>query len=281
METFCDRILVETKYLGANVSCIQTERGSVLVDSPFLPDDAREWKELIGMSTGTDAEFLINTDHHFDHVLGNCFLTERIICHSTAAKGIKFLRDKNQLKQIIKSTFADLPPGIEGEVDTLAIPSPFITFDKSITIDMGNVTIGIEYVGGHSPGTVLVYVPEWKAVFTGDNVEGQFPYFGQSRFYDWKKALQRIMDLDIEVVVPGHGEVAGKEMVNRYLLFFEGLEKEVKGFHAAGMRVEQMAQESEVLHFFPSRGKMEDRHVPSWAETQYGLAAKQILSGQD
>jgi len=55
----------------------------------------------------------------------------------------------------------------------------------------------------------------------------------------------------------------------------------VKGSHAAGMRVEQLAQESELLHFFSHKGMGEEGFVLSGAETQYGLAAKQILSAQD
>ncbi|MGO9019568.1 MAG: hypothetical protein ACLQVJ_14590 [Syntrophobacteraceae bacterium] len=42
-----------------------------------------------------------------------------------------------------------------------------------------------------------------------------------------------------------------------------------------------MAQESEVLHFFSYKGKGEEGFVLSGAETQYRLAAKQILSAQD
>ncbi len=281
METICEKIMVETKYLGANVSCVRTERGPVLVDSPFLAEDAREWGRVIKGTTGRDAEYLINTDHHFDHVLGNCFLTSRIICHSTAAKGIRFLRDRDQLKQIIQSTFADLLPTIEREVDALTIPSPFITFDKSITIYMGDATFVIEYVGGHSPGTVMTYVPEYKVVFTGDNVEGQFPYFGQAQFYAWKKLLQRMMEVDIEIVVPGHGEVGGKEMVEQYLRFFQGMEEEVKRFHKEGMSLEEMLTKSKMLHFFSMEQMRKEGFALSWVEGQYQSAAKQILSGAE
>lgn len=42
MQTVKNRVLVETEYAGANVSCITTQRGLVLVDSPFLPKDGRD-----------------------------------------------------------------------------------------------------------------------------------------------------------------------------------------------------------------------------------------------
>ena len=89
METVKKRILVETEYPGANVSCISTSRGLIYVDSPFLPDDGKKWGELTREQTGQDAAYVINTDHHYDHVMGNCFLTSKVICHTKAARGLE------------------------------------------------------------------------------------------------------------------------------------------------------------------------------------------------
>ncbi|MCP4751090.1 MAG: hypothetical protein GY866_09365, partial [Proteobacteria bacterium] len=65
MQIYKKRILVETEYVGANVACISTERGLVLMDSPFLPRDARDWKRKIQEQTGRDIAYIVNTDHHF------------------------------------------------------------------------------------------------------------------------------------------------------------------------------------------------------------------------
>ncbi len=278
MEILKNRILVETEYKGANVSCIKTQKGAVLIDSPFLKKDAEDWARSIREKMDQDIAFLINTDHHFDHVLGNMYLTDRIISHSTAAKGIKFLEDKQQLKMIIQGMVAELPPEIEVEMDALVIPSPFITFDHNLTLTMGDATIVVEFVGGHSPGTVLIYVPEYKIVFTGDNIEAQFPYFGQGRFYGWKKLLERILTMDIDTVVPGHGPVGGKDMVEKYLAFFQGLEDEVKKFDLNGINADQMPKESKMLDFFSMEEAAKEGIPRAYWEMQYMIAAKQILS---
>jgi len=278
MQTYKKRIFVETEYLGANVSCIHTEKGLVLIDSPFLPEDAKAWATLIREKADKDIAFQINTDHHFDHVMGNEFLTGNIICHSTAAKGIKYLRDKKALKNIIKESFPDILESLESEIDDLRIPSPHLTFDRKLTLYMGNATILLEFVGGHSPGTILVYLLEDRVVFTGDNVEGQFPYFGQGQFYVWKEILKKILSMDIELVVPGHGPVGGKEMVEKYLSFFQNMEEEVKDFKLQGVTMEQMAQQSKTINFFPvdeAAGEVQD---PYWLGQQYRFAAKQILA---
>jgi len=275
MRTHKDRIIVETEYLGANVSCVNTKKGLVLIDSPFLPADARGWAKRLREETGRGVAFQINTDHHFDHVMGNGLLTENIICHSTAARGIRAIRNKQNLKEIIRGSFPDVLAGIEREVEELPIPSPLITFDQKLTLDLEDATIVLEFVGGHSPGTILVYLVEDKVVFTGDNVEGQFPYFGQGRFGDWKRTLRKILAMDIDLVVPGHGEVGGKELVETYVRFFETLEDEVKGFARGGCTVEQMVERSQAIDFFP----LSEEIRRSWVEEQYKFAAKQILAG--
>ena len=96
IQTYKDRILVETEYLGANVSCISTKKGLVIIDSPFLPQDAREWANRIKEKMGNEIAYQINTDHHFDHVLGNAFLTDKVICQTFAARGIRFLQNKEK-----------------------------------------------------------------------------------------------------------------------------------------------------------------------------------------
>lgn len=277
IQTYKKRIFVETEYFGANVSCISTKKGLVLVDSPFLPADARDWAGRIREQTGQDIAYQINTDHHFDHVMGNGFLTDNVICHSTAAKGIKLLQNKSELRKIVRAIFPDILDDIEAEIDDLHVPSPRIAFDRKLTLDMGDATVVLEFVGGHSPGTILVYLVEDKVVFTGDNVEGQFPYFGQGRFNVWRDTLRKILSMDIEVLVPGHGPVGGKELVQRYLAFFGELEEEAKNLRRKGLTVDEMLKESNAIDFFPADEMAQEGLSREWLEAQYKAAVRQIL----
>lgn len=279
MQTLKKRILVETGYLGANVSCLSTSRGLVYIDSPFLPEDGRKWADLTRERTGRAPAYVINTDHHYDHVLGNSFLTPNVICHSRAARGLEYMRNKEVLKDIIKDAFPDILPKYESYLDRVDLVRPHIIFDKGLTLDMGDATILLEFVGGHSPATIMIYLAEDKVLFAGDNVEGQFPFFGQSHFGKWKEALKKMLALDIDRVVPGHGEVGGKEMVEKYVAFFEELEFEVGAFYTKGLTIEEMALQSKTIGFFPT-DQTEDRdqtQALSWVRRQYQLAAEAVL----
>lgn len=277
MQTVKNRILVETEYVGANVSCITTERGLVLIDSPFLPKDAVIWADLIREQTGKEIAYVINTDNHYDHVMGNAFLTQNVICHMTAAKEMDYLRNKPLLKEVIQLAFPEVIPAYESDIDQLDIVSPHITFDRELTLDMGDATIFLEFAGGHSPGTILIYLVEDKVLFTGDNVEGQLPFFGQAQYNQWKDTLKKMLSMDIDVVVPGHGPVAGIEMVETYYTFFRELEKEVEDFHARGLSIEEMAEKSKAIRFFPIEDIAPEDVAGSWIGDQYRFAAKAIL----
>jgi len=278
MQTVKNRTLVETAYAGANVSCIVTERGLVLVDSPFLPKDGKAWASLIREQTGKDVAYVINTDNHYDHVMGNAFLTPNVICHTVAAAEMDYLRDKPLLKKVIQPAFPDVIPAHEADIDELQIIPPHITFDSELTLDMGDATIVLEFAGGHSPGTILIYSVEDRILFTGDNVEGQIPFFGQAHYGQWKDALKRMMAMDIDVVVPGHGPVAGIEMVETYHTFFNELEDEVRKLHDRGVAVREMAAQSNAIHFFPLEGIAPEDVAGSWIGDQYRSAAEAILA---
>ena len=142
---------------------------------------------------------------------------------------------------------------------------------------MGDATIHLEFAGGHSPGTILIHFEEEKAIFTGDNVEGQFPFLGQARFKPWRDTLNKILSMDIELVIPGHGPVGGMEMVEKYAVFFRRLEDEVREMNEKGMSVDQMAEESELITFFSADdNSTEEVHRP-WIKNQYKYAVNVIL----
>jgi cyclase len=277
MQTVKKRILVETDYLGANVSCISTARGLVYVDSPFLPEDGKKWADLTRKQTGREAAYVINTDHHYDHVMGNVFLTPKVICHTRAARGMAYLKDKKLLKQVIEEAFPEVVSKLESFIDRFDMLPPHITFDQGLTLDMGDATFQLEIVGGHSPATIMIYLAEEKVLFTGDNVEGQFPFFGQTHFEKWKEGLKKMLSMDIDVVIPGHGPVGGKEMVEKYLAFFEALESEVRKFQSEGLTTDEMALKSKTIYFFPIEETEDLEGRIARIRRQYKLAAEAVL----
>ena len=92
---------------------------------------------------------------------------------------------------------------------------PTTTFETELTRTVGAKTVHIMHVGpAHTPGDALVHVPADKTVFTGDIlfIEGH-PIMWEGPVGNWIAACERIMAMDVETVVPGHGPITDKRGV--------------------------------------------------------------------
>lgn len=99
-----------------------------------------------------------------------------------------------------------------------------ITFAARLTLHLGETTLELRHVGGHSPDSILVYAVEDRVLMTGDNLtSATHPYKGRACFGDWIEALRCMNALDVDTVVPGHGEVCGREEIGRFLDYMSGL----------------------------------------------------------
>jgi glyoxylase-like metal-dependent hydrolase (beta-lactamase superfamily II) len=96
--------------------------------------------------------------------------------------------------------------------DTL-ISDPIITsyYDDSLSVKIGELTIRIWHTSGETPDHSLIYIPEKKAVFIGDNYYTSFPNLYTLRgtkprwATDYVKALDRALSLKPVFLFPGHG----------------------------------------------------------------------------
>jgi len=80
-----------------------------------------------------------------------------------------------------------------------------------------NRVLQIIHTPGHSPGSLSIYWPEKKTLFTGDLIfyggvgRTDFPKGNSTLLV---KSIERLARLDVELLLPGHGEIVmGREMV--------------------------------------------------------------------
>jgi glyoxylase-like metal-dependent hydrolase (beta-lactamase superfamily II) len=86
---------------------------------------------------------------------------------------------------------------------------PTITFDQQMTIHGSNRSIQlITFGGGHTQSDAIVYIPEDKIVVIGDLVLSKHhPVLSYANPQEWLNILEQVELLDVETIVPGHGEV--------------------------------------------------------------------------
>ena len=93
-----------------------------------------------------------------------------------------------------------------------------------MTIDLDGVCAELIHVGpAHTEGDLIVHLPEHKVVFAGDVLFRLCTPIGWEGTYQrWIEALDFIVGLEPDVVVPGHGPLCGVEgptEMKEYLIF--------------------------------------------------------------
>jgi len=244
---------VETGYRGVNVGFVVTGEGVIVVDTPMIPAQARRWREVIAEVTDQEITYVINTDYRHERILGNQFFPAPVVAHELAWERMKDYEDETFRQRIIAS-FRD-EPEVAAELTALRIVAPQVTFTDRMTIYRGGKTIQLIHIGGPTPATSLVYIPEEGVLFAGDVVvNGMHPFMEEADSKQWLRALNYVRRpwIRAEIIVPGRGEVCGKEDTYKLSEYIRHLRSRVRSLYRAGWgKAEVAALVAEVMDFFP------------------------------
>jgi len=207
MKKIKDNIYVETGFLGCNPSFVVTSNGIVMIDTPQKPSEAFRWRKEI--QTFGDIAYIINTDHHADHAIGNYYFDADIIMHENTAKKLDAGRFRDWVRLI--------EPQAEPVTEHYFVKKPMFTFSEKMSLRIGEDIFELMHVRSHTEDETLIYMPGKKVLFAGDTVcANVIPSLRDSYPLEWLEALQKIEELDVEVVVPGHGEIGDKGSIRRF-----------------------------------------------------------------
>jgi glyoxylase-like metal-dependent hydrolase (beta-lactamase superfamily II) len=111
------------------------------------------------------------------------------------------------------------------------------TFEGAIDLKVGNKQVKLLDVGpAHTKSDILVHVPEDKVVYTGDILfAGAHPAIWAGPVRNWITACDLILGWDVDVVVPGHGPIVGKEAVREFQAYLRYVWDETQKRWEAGM----------------------------------------------
>jgi glyoxylase-like metal-dependent hydrolase (beta-lactamase superfamily II) len=243
----------EVYFWGCNPSFVATEDGVVMIDTPQEPLDALRWRET--MLERGPIRYLINTEPHGDHISGNAYFPGVEV---VAQEGLK-ARYEAQIPQMLSEERAQRMKETDPDsVWLLNHPDyppnpPTKTFDKELTLHVGNHTFQISHLPGHTAPQTAILVPEEGVVFTGDNVFFKCKTFIQEADpWEWLDALRALEQMDVDVIVPGHGEPCDKEYLSTQGQIIENWLGTVEDFVRRGLTEEEaLAQELNVPSLDP------------------------------
>ena len=245
MQQVSPNVYVETGLPGCNPGFVITEEGIVMIDAPQQPSDALRWRDEI--EAKGEIRYLINTEHHHDHIIGNFFFPGIVVAHQKTRESF-FSYSVDDLIDKVKAT----DPNDVSLMDGYFLKKPHITFSNNLNLYLGQHTFELIYLPGHTAGMISVYIPHERVVFTGDNVFHKVQtYLHHSYPDDWLRSLKTIENLDVDVIVPGHGKVCDKNYLKEQASFIEEWIEAVKEAIRNGLSKEEAKDKISFLDRYP------------------------------
>jgi glyoxylase-like metal-dependent hydrolase (beta-lactamase superfamily II) len=208
--------------LGHNMTSgfIVAEEGVIVIDTGGSSANAVAIHAAIRRITDKKVIYAINTGGQDHRWFGNNYfrkLGTKIVATESAGKDMR-ARGAEQVERI-KPLLGEKFSGTE-------LVYPDITFTQRMTLPVKSILIELIYTGGaHTPGELLVWLPQHSIVFAGDTVfaERMLGVLPDSAGR-WIKSLEYLRDtLKPRIVVPGHGKVTDMKQSLRdsydYLVF--------------------------------------------------------------
>jgi phosphoglycerate dehydrogenase-like enzyme/glyoxylase-like metal-dependent hydrolase (beta-lactamase superfamily II) len=212
----------------------------VVVDANF-PKEAGDAIADIRKLTRKPIRYVLNTHHHGDHAYGNAVWQAAGATIVAQANCARLLRTDGPRE------FAKAGKGRTGRKDVAAskLVAPNLIFDDKLVLDDGKQRVELLHFGhSHTIGDAVAYFPRQKVLCTGDAcVNGAFNYLGHSDSASWIRCLERMQQLDVKVVCPGHGPLAGPELLEKQKRYFVELRKAVKAGIDADREVEDIIKD--------------------------------------
>lgn len=239
----------------SNAGLIVDGEESLLVDTLFdlhltkeMLDKMRDAEPKAAASIGT----VVNTHHNGDHCFGNELVSSAEIIASTKAAEAMAKEGPDLLAGMLKAApdmgevgayFSKIFGAFDFEGITPTLPTK--TFDGTLNRKVGDKTVELIEVGpAHTEGDVIAFVPEDRVVYTGDVlfIKGH-PIVWAGPVSNWIGICDRLIDMDVDAIVPGHGPIADKKDVAEVKTYLEYISDEARKRFDAGLSSFEAASE--------------------------------------
>jgi cyclase len=243
----------------SNAGLITADGTSLLVDTLY---DLRLTQEMLDAMKPVLArhpiDAALNTHANPDHCFGNQLLPDATEIYASATSAAEMAEVSPQMLQGLKNA-----PGLSPELaafvehafgafdfEGITVRLPTQTFAGAMDLSVGDRGVRFLELGpAHTGGDTIVHVPDSGVVFTGDLLFIDGTPIVWASLSNWITACDRILELDAQILVPGHGPVtdaSGVRDVRRYLTF---IQSESRKRFDAGMDAAAAADDIDISDF--------------------------------
>jgi glyoxylase-like metal-dependent hydrolase (beta-lactamase superfamily II) len=240
-----------------NVGVVDNGSETIIFDSFLSPEVAEELLDVVERLNLSPIRYVVNSHSHNDHIRGNQVFAKdvQIISTSRTAELIKewepldIAYEKENAPQRL-AYYDSLYKAYRGDTTARAylnilmwrpyyevlaeshrviktrIPDVFVDDQQYLNGPDRSVQI-VSKGQGHTESDLIMYLPDDGILFSGDLVFNEsHPYMPHGSIDGWKEWLDFLDSLRIEVVIPGHGPVGPKALIQdmqKYIIDLETL----------------------------------------------------------
>jgi len=206
-----DRLFEITGGRGANGGAYIGDNGVLIIDAKSDKQSVNQVIKGVSQITDKPIKYLVSTHSDGDHISGNRYFPATVT----------FIAHENCRKEYFHPGRNGTPS--EWEKPELAPFVPSITFRDKMDIYLGSKKIELWYFGvGHTTGDIVVYFPEEKTAFLGDQIFLTRPqlihsYKGGNSLEYVKTVTKMLQAIDAEKFCSGHSEMADRKSIKNHV----------------------------------------------------------------
>jgi glyoxylase-like metal-dependent hydrolase (beta-lactamase superfamily II) len=238
---------IKEDMLQVDAYVIITERYVVLCDTLLCPEDMAIVLNEIAPALTERHLLIVNSHSDWDHTWGNGYFVGHgkppIIAHSLCPQGL--FSDES------RSTLAYF----QGHYDTfknVELIPPTLTFEQSLTIHGGDLTLELFSAPGHEPDQLAVWIPELRLLLAFDAAEYPIPTLHKATGVPSMIAtLERFLALNPARVLCSHGGINKPSQVEQNLTYLRTIEQRVQALINAQVTSTEEALVNAALREYP------------------------------
>ena len=208
-------IVFDNPYGGSNITTLTTAEGTLIIDSSLFPSKAAEVALYIKRLLHSEIIWITNTHYHPDHTFGNSGIKAQLLTSEKTEKYFS-LMSRHYIDQVTEKEEALKDENIK-------ILHPALTFKKEYTLKLNDMEVEFEVVGGHTPDSTVIRIPQRKVVIVGDLLVCEYhpEIVSDSHLEQWIKVLKGLKREKAKWYVTGHGKVCNKLEIDRMISYLQ------------------------------------------------------------